>query len=142
MATKTLTLLEMLSETNQDQKAVVTTDNDLYGTTVIKKDDVLFNDRTNEPIPVTSVLLSSKFKLVSDEKEVSVQEALQAYREGKKVKISHEGDYRHIQLVEHNLPSHLQELVNLLPEGMIEVVSKQVDILTVDEILDAKFYIL
>src|SRR5690606_11166682 len=92
---KFINLLELPGESFPNgQLAEVITDNDLYGVTVIKKDNCLFNHRTGDPLMITSDLLQTKIKIVSEEKEVSLNAFIEAYRHGKEVKIVIGDNYR------------------------------------------------
>lgn len=135
-ATKSFTLLEVL-ESEVGAKFKISTDNDLYGTTVIKTETALLNDRTGVIMPLTAELYNSKFRVVSSEKEVTLHDMLVAYEEGKKIRIDFEDKYRFIQKQEVELPEGLKQLMTLFP---LQAITGD-EVMTMNEILNAKFYI-
>ena len=139
---KSFTVLELLeSNFPEGQKAKVCTDNSLYGTTVIKHNDSLVNERTGETLILTSELLKSKFRLVNTEKEVGLLELLNAYKEGKKVKIQIDNHYRVIQK-SNNMPEELKALLESIASPVMKgKVMTADEVMTFQELLEGKFYI-
>lgn len=142
-ATKSLTVLELLSTNVQEgQQAKVTTDNDLYGMTVVKREGNLLNVRTGENLLLTNELLKTKFRLVSNEVQVPIGTFLKAYTEGKKLKVEIGDRYRIIQKKESGIPQKLREALNEFSSSQIRMnafISD--DVMTLEELTIGKFYI-
>lgn len=144
-ATKSYTVLELLgSNIPEGTKAKVSTDNDLYGMTVVKKDGSLLNDRTGESLLLTGELLKSKFRLVKTEKRVALPEFLAAYKEGKKLKVVVGDKQRFLQkeeltgLIADEITSLLNAITN--PAFAAQALSIN-DMLTMEELIEGEFYI-
>jgi hypothetical protein len=138
---KSINVLELLSGDFPDgQKAKITTDNELYGTTVVRKKDSLYNARTGKAIPTTSLLLQSKFKLISDEIEISLSELVPAYKNGNTIKIQIGDSHRLIK--KENMPE-IQELLErisgALPFGQVRTDN---EIITLEELEFGKFFLI
>lgn len=142
-ATKSYNVLELLG-TNipEGTKAKVSTDNGLYGTTVVKKDGSLVNERTGESLVLTEELLKSKFRLVSTTKKVSLAEFLDAYKEGKKLKVILNDQHRFIQKEDLELPEEISDLLSAIANPFFAAKAFSTnDVLTFDELLSGEFYI-
>lgn len=118
-------------------KFKVSTDNDLYGTTVEKTDDAIVNSRTGQPLALTATLVTSKFRVVSTDKQITLGAFLEAYRAGKKLKVEVGDKYRFVQKQDDILPEELKQLMKVLP---IQAVGMD-DVMTFEELTEGKFYI-
>jgi hypothetical protein len=134
--TKSLTVLELLG-LKEGQQAIVTTDNDLYGTTVVKHNNTLLNVRTREPLALTSNLLNTKFKLILPEARVQLAAFLLAYKAGRKVKVEI-GNRSRILQKEDDLPEELKELFKT---GPLAVFANS-EVMTMKELTEGSFYVL
>lgn len=142
-ATKSYTVLELLGSNIPDgTKAKVSTDNGLYGTTVVKKAGSLVNERTGESLILTEELLKSKFRLVSTEKKVTLSEFLDAYKDGKKLKVVLADHHRFIQKEDLDLPEEISDLLTAIANPFFAAKAFSTnDVLTFDELLAGEFYI-
>lgn len=142
-ATKSLTVLELLSTKVQEgQQAKVTTDNDLYGMTVVKREGNLLNVRTGENLLLTNQLLKTKFRLVSNEVQVPIGTFLKAYTEGKKLKVVIGDRYRMIQKKESDIPQQLREALDEITPPHFHINAMRSDnVMTLEELTIGKFYI-
>lgn len=141
-STKSFTLLELLA-TNlpNGQKATITTDNDLYGITVIKQDDALINQRTGCPMVMTSDFIKAKFKLIDDQpKEVDIAEFVAAYELGKQVKVTLNGASR-ILRKRSDLPPGMREFLEAASPVRAQIATQD-EVLMIQELAHGKFYIL
>lgn len=142
-ATKSLTVLELLSTKVQEgQQAKVTTDNDLYGMTVVKREGNLLNVRTGENLLLTNELLKTKFRLVNNEVQVPIGTFLKAYTEGKKLKVEIGDRYRMIQKKESDIPQLLREALDEITPPNFHINAMRSDnVMTLEELTIGKFYI-
>ncbi len=134
-----ITLIELLGEgIPNGQAAQVITDNELYGTTVIKKDNGLYNKRTGDPLMISSELLQTKFKIIKEERALTLGAFVEAYRDGKKVKIVLGDKHRILQNIDEDLPEELSFI-----EMMLSVKSVSINqVVTMEELMNGKFYVL
>jgi|GEM_PF-5839362 len=135
-STKSITLFDLLSDHFPNgQKARVTTDNSLYGMTVAKVDDMIVNCRTGEPIVLIKDLLNTRVQLIEAQKEVSLQEFLTAYKEGKKVKVQVGEFYRILQK---------NEDISFVSQDnpFMAILMSPDNVMTMKELIEGTFYVL
>jgi hypothetical protein len=138
-AKKSLTVLELLgTNTPEGTQAKVMTDNQYYGTTVVKHGGALLNVRNNTALPLTQELLQTKFKIVETETNVSLHAFLVAYDQGKKVKIELGDKFRTVEKRQGELPEEIKKILSLLPVKAVEAD----EVITFEELLQGKFYII
>jgi hypothetical protein len=133
---KSITLQDVLGA-EVGAKFKISTDNDLYGTTVQKTESAIINVRTGEAMPLTAELVTSKFRPVSAEQELSLQAMLLAYEDGKKIKVVVEDRYRFVQKEE--IPHEIKEFINSLPLPVKAF--QENDVISFEELTQGKFYI-
>lgn len=139
-----ITALELLGQqVPEGAQAKAITDNTFYGTTVVKRNGTLVNVRTNEALPFTAELLSTTFKPVSTEKEVTLEEFLAAYEAGVKVKVEIEDKYRFLQKETIDIPEHLRGMLKHIHADfdVVPMVLTQNSVIMMEELIKGKFYI-
>lgn len=136
-ATQSLTLVDVLGAA-EGSKFKITTDNELYGATVMVQSGTLINVRNGLPMIPTIDLIHSKFRAVKTEHELSLSNFLEAYRAGEKLKIVMGDRYRFIQKEEDDRPEELKQLMSILPVHVVH----GGDFMTMEELLEGKFYII
>lgn len=142
IATKSLTALELLgTQFAEGQQAKVTTDNDFYGMTVIKRENALFNARTGEALPFTAALLATKFRLISNEKQVPLNQFLAAYDAGLKVKVELGDKYRCLQKQEEVISEELKGIIRHFHADIIPIMPTPNSVILMDELINGTFYI-
>jgi hypothetical protein len=147
-STKSYTVLELLGTGLQEgQKAKVSTDNSLYGITVVKHQGKLLNDRDGSTLPLTNELLKTKFRLVNTERKVTFDLFLLAYQEGKKLKIVMGKNYRFIQKgakEENEIPNIVNDILNMIvgQEGKVAQSTSASEAMSFEELINGEFYIL
>ncbi|MEB2276959.1 hypothetical protein LAV82_23355 [Bacillus sp. ILBB4] len=140
-ATKAYTFMELLQgNVPEGQQAIARTENDLYGTTIVKKGNTFLNARTNKPLELTSELMSTKFRLVNKEEQVTLGAFLQAYNAGKQVKVEIGKAHRVLQKVEDDVPKELMGLFSLVAEVIGAPIPT--NFMTMEELTEGKFFIL
>lgn len=133
-----VTLMDLLENNSMEgKKAKIITENELYGTTVVRVDKYLYNDRNKQVLPISSDLINSKFKLIDIEKEISLDEFIRAYNKGQKIKIEIEDKYRFIQKESEEEQSPLSSIFSMFE---IEAVSNT-EFISMKELTNGKFYI-
>jgi hypothetical protein len=138
--TKSLTVFELLADNIPNgQKAKVTTDNELYGVTVIKQENMLINCRTGQPLPLTAEVLRTRFKPIQTETKVSLSEFLEAYQAGKKLKVVVGERCRYIQKPTKESLDSFQGIMDMLPVPVKALTPN--DFLSFDELIEGKFYV-
>lgn len=139
-STKSFTVLDLLAPNfPEGQKAKVSTDNNLYGITVQKSGNTLLNVRTGEPLSLTTELINTKFRLVNEEKKVTLSEFLVAYTQGRKLKISIGDKYRYIQKAQQDIEEELNQIIDSFRLPLHAVSGDE--IMTMEELIEGNFYI-
>lgn len=133
---KSITLQDVLGA-ELGAKFKISTDNELYGTTVQKTESAIINVRTGEAMPLTAELATSKFRAVSTEQELSLQAMLLAYEDGKQIKIVVGDHYRFVQKEE--IPHEIKQFINSLPLPVKAF--QENDVISFEELTQGKFYI-
>ncbi|MBU5262056.1 hypothetical protein [Bacillus atrophaeus] len=124
-----------LGEDYQGKEFKVVTDNEHYGKTITFKDGQLIDKRKGLPMLATiDLMLKTKVKFQESETKVSLDEFLEAYKLGKKVKIIYKGQSREFV----KSPEELNELpgfelISILPLNKI---------ITLNTLLYGEFYII
>lgn len=140
-ATKAYTFMELLQgNVPEGQEAIARTENDLYGTTIVKKGNTFLNARTNKPLELTSELMSTKFRLVNKEEQVTIGAFLQAYNAGKRVKVEIGAAKRVMQKTEDDVPKEVMGLFNLVAEVVGAPIPT--NFMSMEELTEGKFFIL
>jgi hypothetical protein len=141
-STKSYTVLELLGNNIQNgQKFKVSTDNGLYGTTVIKKEGTLVNERTGENLVLTGELLKSKFRSVITEQKITLEGLVDFYSEGKKIKIQVGDTYRYVQR-KAELPEELKQLLSAIASPIMKgKVMTSDEVITFEELIKGDFYL-
>lgn len=131
MMSDVVSLHELLLDDKLDgAKATAISNNVLFNITFIRDGNTLINERTGKPALITKELLQSKFKLVNEEKEVTINEMLQAYQQGKKIKIEFKHYNRYIQRQTYPVCGY-----------QTATSTDKLELLTIDELMYGKFYI-
>lgn len=140
-ATKAYTFMELLQgNVPEGQEAIARTENDLYGTTIVKKGNTFLNARTNKPLELTSELMSTKFRLVNKEEQVTLGAFLQAYNAGKRVKVEIGTSQRVMQKTDDDVPKEVMGLFSLVAEVVGAPIPT--NFMSMEELTEGKFFIL
>ncbi|MGV7000234.1 hypothetical protein ACWA2C_16235 [Priestia megaterium] len=139
-ATKAYTFMELLQgNVPEGQEAIARTENDLYGTTIVKKGNTFLNARTNKPLELTSELMSTKFRLVNKEEQVTLGAFLQAYKAGKKVKVEIGSAHRMMQKSDSDIPQELSSLFSVV--ATVVGAPIPTNFMSMEELTEGKFFI-
>ncbi|WAT23498.1 hypothetical protein O0R52_22210 (plasmid) [Bacillus halotolerans] len=124
-----------LSEEYQGKEFKVVTDNDHYGKTLTIKDGQLIDKRNGLPMLATiDLMLKTKVKFQESETKVSFNEFLEAYKLGKKVRLTYKGQSREFVKTPEELNKYpVYELISIVPLD---------EIITLNELLYGEFYII
>jgi hypothetical protein len=133
---KSLTLMDVLSS-ESGSRFRVSSENELCNTTVEKRSTAIINVRTGAPIEFTQVLATSKFRPVQQETQLTLEQMITSYNEGKKIKIVMSHGNRIVEKEE--LPEELKQLLAILPVPGVPMSADEV--ITFEELTHGKFYL-
>lgn len=114
----------------------ISSENELYGTTVEKAEHGIINHRTKEVMPLTAELVTSKFRSLVKQ-ELTLEAMLEAYHAGRKIRIELDERYRIVQ--KESIPTEIQEFINNLPLPLQAY--QESDMISFEELTNAKFYL-
>lgn len=125
----------------EGQKFKVSTDNSLYGTTVVKQNGTIINARTGEPMALTAELIRTKFRAVSDKKPVTIEEFVAAYEAGAKVEIELNGRSRFLQIPTGEEAEIVQFVKSIASKNPFHELMLESEVVTMQELMKGTFYI-
>lgn len=114
----------------------ISSENELYGTTVEKAEHGIINHRTKEVMPLTAELVTSKFRPLVKQ-ELTLDAMLEAYNAGRKIRIELDDQYRYVQ--KEDISSEIQEFINSL--SIPVKAYQESDMISFEELSNAKFYL-